>query len=357
MSYFNDAYSREYHFHYFFMHAGHIVGRHRPWFQALTDKYKLHPAVTAAYLNHGMPVDWRQLLLEWPHISETDGNRLAYTLSERNGEADRQTITTIGKYLNRHFELPDHVIRDLVARFTSGDATFKFLNTTADMVYAVQHGPYSCMCWRQRDNVRCSDGVARHPYEVYDPKYGWSMAVRIVANDIVGRALCNSDEDTGPYFVRSYKKDPNGGYSYADEFLEAWLKGQGYEHKSQWSDGTKLALYPTSDEFLAPYIDGNQRCVTKHSTWLEMQEDGEFECDETGGAPANCSGEECEDCNDRYDEDEMNTVGAYEDRRVCNCCLDSYRYAVSRRGYNCYIHEDNVVYVDSQDDYYDQDYL
>lgn len=355
----HDIIDREIHFNLFFIEAAVIVCKHRPWFRALTDKHRnLHPAVKAAYISHGWPRNWQTLLLEWPHQSETDANRLAYTPSERYGEDDRQLITSIGKYLNKHFDLPDHVIRDLVARFTSGGDVFKFLNTTDAMVDAVQRGPYSCMCWRDRDNVRCSDGERRHPYEVYDPKYGWSMAVRMKGDDVVGRALCQTNEDgESPYWVRSYKKDPNGGYSYADEFLEAWLKSQGYEKRGEWLNGTKLALYPTSDEFLAPYIDGDQRRVSVRNDCLVIDEDGDFECDETGGAPSGCSGECCEDCNSNYDEDEMNTVGAYEDRRVCNGCLDSYRYAISRRGYQCYIHEDEVVWIESQDEYYDTNYL
>ena len=357
-----DAYSREIHLHHFFGDAIHIVSRHRPWFNALTNKYRLHPAVREAYIKHGMPRNWQTLLLEWPHQSETDPNRLAYTPSERYGEDDRQLITSIGKYLNRHFDLPDHVIRDLVARFTSGDCTFKFLNTTEGMVDAVQRGPYSCMCWRERDLVRCSDGERRHPYEVYAPEYGWHMAVRLQGDDVVGRALCNKDGDDKLYWVRSYKKDPNGGYSYADEFLEAWLKSQGYEKRSEWEEGTRMAYHPTSDEFLAPYIDGDERHVdvcrgADGVGYLVIDSNGEFECDETGGAPAGSDNETCEDCDERYNEDDMTTVGAWEDRRVCNGCLDNYRYAYTRRGYQCYIHEDNVAWVESQDEYYDTDYL
>ena len=358
MSYANDTYGRELHFHYFFGNALHIVRGHRPWFKALTDKYdKLHPAVKQAYLQHGMPRNWHILLLEWPHQSETDANRLAYTPNERYGEDDRQLITSIGKYLNRHFDLPDHVIRDIVARHTSGSCTFKFLNTTEGMVDAVQRGPYSCMCWRERDDVRCSDGFARHPYEVYDPKYGWHMAVRVLGDDIVGRALCNKDGDDQPYWVRSYKKDPNGGYSYADEFLEAWLTGQGYIKRGEWEEGTRLAYYPTSDEFLVPYIDGDERRVDVRGDCLVIDSDGEYECDNTDGSPSGGSRECCEDCDEHYHEDDMNTVGAYEDRRVCDNCLENYRYAYTRRGYQCYIHEDDVVWIDSQDEYYDTEYL
>jgi hypothetical protein len=356
MSY--DVFDRQYHFRFFFIEAAVAVCKHRPWYRALTDKHpKLHPAVKEAYMSHGMPRNWHTLLLEWPHQSETDANRLAYTPNERYGEADRQVITTIGKYLNRAFDLPDHVIRDIVARHTSGDCTFKFLNTTADMVDAVQRGPYSCMCWRERNFVKCTDGERRHPYEVYDPKYGWHMAVRLQGDDVVGRALCNEDEDRGRYWVRSYKKDPNSGYSYTDEFLEAWLKGQGYDKHSEWADGTKLALYRTSDEFLAPYIDGGEQHVSMGSSYLTIDSNGEYDCDQTGGAPSRNHGVCCDDCSDYFDEDDLNWVGACDDRRVCNGCLEEYRYVYGRRGNQYNLYHEHCVYVESQDEYYDEDYL
>ena len=103
-----------------FMQAADIVHEHRAWFRRETRKYKLHPVVEAA-LDVCRPDDWHQLLLEWPHMAESDPARLAYTRDERSGEADRQTVTTIGKYLTRHFsEMTDHKVRDLAALYGSG---------------------------------------------------------------------------------------------------------------------------------------------------------------------------------------------------------------------------------------------
>lgn len=63
----------------------------RDWHLKLQEKFKLHPVVKTLLKQH-RPADWQQLLLEWPHISETDQSRLAYTRDEKHGEADRQTI-------------------------------------------------------------------------------------------------------------------------------------------------------------------------------------------------------------------------------------------------------------------------
>jgi hypothetical protein len=190
------------------------------------------------------------------------------------------------------------------------------------------------------------------------------MAVRIgETGTIDGRALCNKDEENQPYFVRSYKRDPNGGYSYSDEFLEAWLKAQGYIKFSAWVDGTAMAHIATNCEFLAPYIDGDRREVSvcrkpDGNTYLIIDEDGEYTCDNTDGTPDGGRGRTtCDDCGERCDEDDMYWTGTNEDNHVCNCCIENYYYAYSRRGYQYYILSDYCVYVESQDEHYDEDYL
>ena len=334
--------------------------RDRPWHAALQHRYSVHPAVYDA-MKHVRPYDWHQLLLEYPHRSETDPYRIAYTRDERAGEADRQTITTIGKYLTRHFPtLSDHHIRDIVALYTS-PSSFKILDAVADFVHAVNNGPNSCMCWREDRGVRCRDGQYRHPYEVYHPKYGWRMAIRTDGGQINGRALLQISDEDAPYFVRSFKRSDSGGYSHSDEQLEAWLKDQGYEHRGDW-DGAFLAYIPTCDEFLAPYIDGDAQYVDITTRYGEkvlcIQTNGEYECDNTDGTPSGGSRERCECCDNYFHEDDMTWVGRSEDTHVCQGCLeDEYTYAYSRYGHEYYIHNDDVVYVQSQGAYYDVDYL
>jgi hypothetical protein len=346
-------------FHEFFEPAMYVVRNHRDWFYHLTRRFNLHPAIPDAF-DYADPYNWQQLLLEWPHKAETDINRLAYTRDERAGEADKQTVTTIGKYLARHFDLSDHIIRDIAARYTATGHVFKFLNTTDAMVHAVNNGPYSCMCWRERDDVRCSDGHARHPYEVYDPKYGWHMAVRIAEEGrIDARAMCNVEGEQ-KYFVRSYKRDPGGGYSYSDDHLEAWLKAQGYLKDAQWHEGARMAYFETSDDFLAPYIDGDRRDVYVHPDGYLVIDGkrGDYCCDNTDGTPSGGSRTTCDDCGEREHDDNMTYVGCHDDRYVCSACLENdYTYVTGRRGNTYYVSNDYAVFVESQGEYYDEDYL
>jgi hypothetical protein len=327
----------------------------RQWHEREQAKYPLHPIVRKA-LRMSRPDDWQQLLLQWPHESTSDTTRLAYTRDERSGEADRQVVTSIGKYLRAHFsKLPDHALRDLVALHS--DSQCKLVHTTAEMLYHLHKGPRSCMVWGADDG--------RHPYETYDPNLGWHMAVRIYDGDTVGRALCNTDDEGHPYFVRTYKKDPHGGYSNADETLAAWLKSQGYIHYSEYPEGTRLKYISRGrdvEDFLAPYLDGGNQAVdvrTIDSTrYLVVDESGEYTCNQTDGTTEESGGEECADCGTRFNDGDGYWVGRYDDRHVCeSCCEDSYRYGYGRHGNQYYIHEDDCEYVEGWDEYVDTNYL
>jgi hypothetical protein len=334
----------------------------RYWIIREFDKYPVHPVINAA-IKLARPKDWHQLLLEHPHMSEGDRTRIAYTQNEAKGQKNIQTVTSVGKYLTRHFDLPDHTIRDLVARHGSA-SQFKFVHTTAEMIYHLHKGPGSCMVWREDRGIHCSDGVTRHPYEAYDPKHGWHMAVRIEGDETVGRALCmTSPTDDKKYYVRTYARPSNnGGYSETDNGMENWLTEQGYHKLNYWRDGEKLAYHETNDNFLAPFLDGGEKRVTIDvgNKCVVIDSDGEYVCDQTGGCPTEDNGDtfECACCGDDTDDDDGYWVERGEDVHVCESCLNNeYTYVYGRRGNQYHVHNDNAVYIESQSEYYDQDYL
>ena len=325
----------------------------RDWHGREQRKYPMHPAVLKALESEHRPYDWHLLTLEWPHISESDSTRLAYTRDDRAGEADRQVVTTLGKYLTRHFrDMPDHEVRNLVALYSAGESC-KFVYTMAEMIHHIMRGPTSCIGGRPFD-VYCADGERRHPYQVYDPKYGWHMAVRVENDNTVGRALCMADGDS-KYFVRSYRK--TDGYSPSDERLEAWLDSQGYTKQSYWESDTRLAYYAVGGgEILAPYIDGGHQYVDICGNHLEISSSGEYECSQTGGIAQDSNGDDCADCGDRIREGDGYWVNRFEDYHVCeSCCDSSYYYAYGRNGNQYYVHDNNMVRVG--DEFYDDDYL
>ena len=329
---------------------------------------EMHGAVIAA-ITVCRPADWHQLLLEWPHIADDDKRQIAYTRDERKGEENRQTMTSIGKYLKRHFpDMSDHVVRDIVALHQPNNVEFKFLHTMPEMLHAIDTGPYSCMCSRYsgggNDRWTHSRSVTQghHPYEVYDPELGWHMAVALENNEVTGRALC-----INKVYVRTYKACGEHG-STTDERLDAWLQAQGYDKQRSWDLDTLFRYIPIQRRyFVAPYIDGNQYYVVIDGAHLHLVDpsdldDGDeyYECRNTSGTPTqetvSTNTMVCEDCDERMSEDDACTVGVYEDRCVCEHCRDNnWTWAYSFRGRERYIPSDQAVYVG--DNYYDTDYL
>ena len=325
----------------------------RLWHSNLQAAYKMHFVVLKA-IGLARPDNWQQLLLEWPHASVGNSERLAYTRNEHAGQSDRQTVTSVAKYLRANFStLPDHAIRDLAA-LASTQGCF-MVDTAEAMVKHTQNGPYSCMQW---DGVNPED----HPYNVYDPGYGWKMAVHMEDGITVGRCLVIDLPDR-KYFVRSYLRD-EGRYSHSDPVMEAWLTDLGFHKRGGWH-GESMAHIVTGrgdGGFLAPYIDGNAQHVDTHyrddRDVLVITDDGEYECDNTDGRANQASCIECEECGTRLGEDDQYSVGRSGDTTVCECCRDSYyRGVIGRRGNEYDLHVDNCVYVESQEAWYDENYL
>jgi hypothetical protein len=334
----------------------------RPWFEQQRTRHQLHPAVYDMMTDHMYRAyDWQQLLLEWPHKSITDPNRLAYTRDERSamhgGDSDiKAVVTTIGKYLTRHFpDAPSNLIRDIGAKYTYGGSTV----ITKDMdvmVNAVINGPRSCMS--SSFDILCDDRVERHPYAVYDPDLGWAMAVRTDTDGMVlGRCLVHENADGDKGFVRSYKREREySAHSGTDESIEAYLKGLGYAKWSGWPDHAHVMRYPLRrGGFLMPYIDGNcQHVIEGDDTFQISSYDGWEACSTSG--TLNHHEHTCEDCGAGFDDGDGGWTGVHEDNHVCQNCLDNdYTYAYSRRGNEHYIRNSDVIYVNGEN--YHTEYL
>ena len=320
----------------------------RAWHAHQQQQHAIHPVVIKA-MGMARPDDWQQLLLEWPHKAQTDPSRLAYTANERKGLDDKQAVTTIGKYLTRHFStLPDHAIRDLAALCGKGECFI--VNTSVQMIFHLERGPKSCMQWGESN-------PEDHPYQAYAPEHGWGMAVRTLSGDTVGRALVVKNE-AEKYFVRSYYRNEDG-YSGRDDVLEAWLREGGYEHRDGWNYGQKLKRIDDDNDcgFIAPYLDGCNQNVSVVGRTLVLDRDGEYECGNTNGDADTVNGQDCADCGDRTDENDGYWIGYHEDSLVCSNCNESYTYGRGRGGREYRFAEEHGVWVESRDRHYHQDYL
>lgn len=330
-----------------------------PWFARERDRYQFHPAIKAA-IKLSWPINAQTLIEQWPHVSTEDKSRLAYTRSHEHGVADRQTVTSISKYLRAHFPaLSDHQIRDIAALYAVAD-TFKIVDTMdgADgMLDVLYRGPHSCMV----DTSECEAFDEHHPYRAYDPQYGWKMAVRMRGTRVMGRALVNTI-DGAKIYVRTYARFDDNEHSTSnvpDNALQAWLGEQGFVKRSGWT-GCKLAkIYAGLDyrnfEYVVPYLDGECQRVDERDDYLLIDPQGEWLCNNTNG-DADANGMECPCCERRVHEDDMVGVGVYCDDSVCSDCItDSYTLVCGRRGEEYYIPDDEVVEADGC--MYDPDYL
>jgi hypothetical protein len=314
------------------------------WHIREQNKYSMHPAVREAVLI-APPSDWHRLVLEWPHVSTSDPARLAYTRSVQHGIDDRQTVTSISKYLALNFpSLASHIVRDICAKF--GSHAFKISWEMDEMLELLHASPKTCMRW---DNWKAGEW---HPYQCYSPDFGWGLAVRL-ENDIpMARALVNKNSMN---FVRSFGAvDNDRGHAQSDNALNSYLKSIGYEHAYGW-DGLKLARIDHPDGGLtAPYLDGNSQHVNLHSSYMLISDCGEYECTATDGSIEEDEDRTyCEDCDDTINtrHDNYLMAGRYEDRTVCESCSnDSYVYAYGAGGNQYHVHYDDCTNIG--DDYY-----
>ena len=260
----------------------------------------LPDAIREALKRFGLPADWHKLALEFPTVS---GDSISYIGSERSmqqyidGHPLKQVTTKLGRYLTRHWpDAESYQIRDIVMLYGEGIVEMQY--TMSEMLYAVQHGPCSCMQWPEGDEfgyrAEDSDGdeydTEIHPYEVYDPELGWAMAVFKKQNSILGRALVHQPTKT---FARSYGKE-SGDYSGSCAKSEAWLTAQGYKLVDAWPEGVRMRAIKSDYGYVVPYLDPGQNRRTENGnrcklvkeggkTYFERDDDGEYVFENTDG--------------------------------------------------------------------------
>lgn len=333
----------------------------REWYFDLRRRFALHPVVDHLVKAY-RPNDWQQLLLEHPHISETDPNRLAYTRDEAAGKADKQTVTSVGKYIKRHWPaLPDHILRDAAALYVPDK--IEYGTGIQFLIRGIEFGPRSCMqsgygtipfkdsdlkqlkLWMGDPDEYDEPRWELHPYSVYVPEYGWGMVIRTSEGQVLGRCLTWTDPEDASrkVFVRSYARNKGGdlAQSGSDHAIEAWLKERGFVKRDGWPHGAKFAqLCHPSGDYMMPYLDGstvNDRRVSegwdneRKVGYFFRDPSGDYTCDNTDGSASRDDDEEddedyryCEDCDTRDHYDNMHYVGRDGDRCVCESCFDDY---------------------------------
>jgi hypothetical protein len=340
-----------------------------------TNKIATHKHVLGALDAFGRPANMHQLVLEIPQVA-LDGVRVAYARNDQKREAHfaddsgqnkHMTVTTLAKYVTRHWP---HVKSDQIRNYCESVIGTYGMAETMDEMLAIMAKTAAVSCMTAHDNEDEIDDEdapnaqwSIHPYQAYDPKFGWRLAYAKVGDKIVGRALVNVDCKT---FVRTYGKEQSDGYTGAHAGLHGWLESQGFEYEDEWPEGVKFAKIPYRGKHLAPYLDpGGERIrdsetsrnVKDCGSYMERCDEGEYKWDNTDGEPdeSGVQREVCDDCDGRFDSDDLYYLGELE-RSVCDGCLhDNYTHAVGRHGRSSYIADDHVVYVDGEP--YDSRYI
>lgn len=337
--------------HNWMKELAHILFNSRRWHRReQSNDGRMHDAIYKA-ISLEKPDCWQALVLEWPHDSKEGDHKIAYTRSDEHGDADRQTVTPVSKYLTRHFSrLRSDQIRNIAALYV--EAEFKIVRTMGEMLDIIVKGPNSCM---SGDEEGFPYLQGKHPYEAYDPKYGWHMACTMEGGVYTGRALLNDD-----VYVRTYRGREGSSYSDSDERLNAWLQEEGYSKASGWA-GYKILKLSARNEggFVAPYLDGDAKYVIDGGNYFRVTDDeceANYKCDNTDGSADEVNCDSCEDCGGNIRDGDGHWAGAHEDVRICDCCRhDHYTYVYGRRGNQYVVNDDNMIEVDGE--YYHDEYL
>lgn len=183
----------------------------------------------------------------YPHISTKDPERIAVTMSAADGERDKQTTISVGRFLRRVFvTLPDTVIQEMEASHRADLSDELEIVRDADAIYEVyttMRGDTGCM--RHEPGYW---GLDVHPSIVYaSPGLGVAV-VRDLEGVPVARSVVyeNPADPTDKRYVRIY----------GDPTLKRRLERNGY--RLAGLAGAVLDAHPvedTPDAYVMPYID------------------------------------------------------------------------------------------------------
>lgn len=287
------------------------------------------------------------------HASLENPTQIAYTRNVDGLVRDIQTRTKPGKYLAQFFGdvLSQDEIREWAEKqiaFSSCKGTLKFAENDSpdDWVHVYQNGPHSCM--RGEDSVK-----------VYAHKgNGLRLAyIEIGPDDYAARAIVRNNPDGSPMgYIRVYGSEQR----WITKLIED-LAAAGYDDHVNL-DGVHLAKIETEHEhnagYVCPYLDygnGGTQHVSVMGDYLLVDPDGDIEATFTCGSIPAHSGEECDECGEFHDEDNIETIDC-NGHRVCEHCRnENYTYAYGRWGQD-WFPNDEVIYCKSDDEYYLESY-
>jgi hypothetical protein len=273
------------------------------------------------------------------HVCLKDPTRIAYHRSWAGWYEDRQSTTTLEKYLTEFSSdlYPAEKIREY-------GMLFKLRNGENRLVYVENTDPDGWVEAYNSDQVSsCMQGDNCVRVYAY-PGNNIRLATLVSPTNFKVLARCivrNNDDGTPRGFIRVYPDqccEPIGA-----ELLAA-ITADGYGGRTNL-DGVKvqkIGAYNDDDEFVMPYIDsgayGNQS-ASEFGDYMLLGGD-DFECENTNGYTSRKEeeeGERCDMCGE-IEDNCTNDIDADDDNcTVCASCLSShYTYAIVGREHGGY---------------------
>lgn len=251
------------------------------------------------------------------HVSKTDTSKIAYTKDDESGSADRQTLTTVGRYLTaNHPDLGNELIKYINALHQQEYQPINVQFATGEKItdiYKACHDSGASSCMTKPNHYYES---SEHPTMVYSAG-DLSLAYITDANEnIKARALVWPDKKIYARLYGDYESLRSGlqtlGYSSEGNLHGAKIKRINHE-----TDPNRLVL---------PYLDGIQTVSIIDDNWLMIDRNGDIDANTTDGLQRNPHWATCERCEDDIEsEDDSRTVYTrrYSCETWCEHCTDN----------------------------------
>lgn len=322
------------------------------------------------------------------HVSQSSSSKIAFTESDKAGEADRQKVLTAAEYFERFFSgavySPESDTTPYLTQSTRQECIGSMLGESCNLLFAPMgdadrleelynemHGGSLSSCMTHSASRYCSPF---HPVRVY--AMGGDLTLAYVRNDPDG-----ADDDTNPIVARAMVWPDKRQYGRVYEtqgmgvvFRKA-LALQGYS--SGCMNGAKVACVEHNGQVVMPYLDigGGTFGGSIDDDYLYLG--GEY----CGGSQSGLADIEerstCENCDDTVRSDDMSEVltSRHGSEMWCEHCVDSSAFtcetlgqSVADRRATSYYHggsrytvaswvadDIGLIYVDSEYEYYHPD--
>ncbi len=264
--------------------------------------------------------------------SYADVTKIRYTPNETYGKGDRQVVTTLGKFLTKHYsELGAETIRAFQNKWVELTKPVElFFAETPDEVEGVyRNGPPSCMSHNMDEYRSCE-----HPSRLWGYCKHTRVAYSMLGDKINVRALVRDDRKE---WIRIYPAMQSN--------FEKALRDAGF--KPGTLEGLRVPAIGSGDGYLMPYTDGVGYGRLQGSE-IVLGSRGDFETQITSGV---CSiggddeGWQCPHCEHWHDNDD-DARSTHAGDLFCGRCEDDFVTALSNRRREIVVHVDDATYID-----------